>query len=994
MSKCLKYIKIFFTAILWLIVFFQPCFALEKTETIISYINLNDSAYYDIEILISDSKVYLPFKQLSEIFEVNVKTNHSTKDIYFETIDGKKGKISKNAIELNGKKISSSKNFYLKQGLMDEIKDEIFCSEKDISQIFEAKIISDKNDLSVKANTSRNLSILKIENSKNEEISTIRAYKNISAPQKEKNIFFNSISLNNNTMSDTISQYVLNGNKNQNMFINNNTQILLKGKAFGGELGIDLNTYNYKGELFSFGGLGFNYHNKLKNLDYELGRVRGIKDEDYTIANQTLGFQISNYDTKKTTYKDIDGYVDKESLAKVFIDDKEYTTLSTYDGYYSLNNIFLNDKPKSIRIEEIKSDGTTETIFGKIYKKYENMPAKGEKKYTVLGGVTGYNNKLFNTNGYIYEMNTKKALFATEYEYGIKDNLKFNTKLSADKIFSTPKNSIWQSIYSTDSLLTSGTWKNPNNLEGITSLNTLEYIKNEYLKYKTSFGASFSNDITKGDYAGYTLNAQTEYAKNNYNLKCGLFTTSADFYLAGSDGSYINDRTGGFIRGNLSGKNSGIDVIFRKYYSNINKRFEGGYLNFNEYSLGIHKSFQKVADFRFNINGRDGSNSIAHNSSYYYDLNISKRIKDTLTLQGGKTESNYQTSYDKNSYDDFKSLYSTVYLKADYKLPKNLGSISLGHDIINYNYSNSSNKYNMMKIGYTFPEIKRITLSVGTGYKYTGSDNGFDFSANLAYRTKSGRTININYQYNQNGGYIINNMYLPMSSRHSINLVLNDTFAVLPSGLKSVGFNDDNRGYVQATAYIDKNKNGKYDKGDIPVKNVPVKFSWVNKEIYTNRSGRAIPIGTEAGIYTAKIDTDKLNATLYQEKGTDIEKIVRIAKGKTTTLEFPLKSCVGNITGNLKIIDDFDRTKNIDEFIVVINNEKGEEVAYSTVNSNGDFNFSGIEPGNYTIKLDESFINSNALENIENKSILNVEIPYTYKKFIDIRNLELLYKMN
>lgn len=361
-------------------------------------------------------------------------------------------------------------------------------------------------------------------------------------------------------------------------------------------------------------------------------------------------------------------------------------------------------------------------------------------------------------------------------------------------------------------------------------------------------------------------------------------------------------------------------------------------------------------------------------------------------MQGGKTESNYQTDY-KNA-DDFKSLYSTIYLKADYKMPKNLGTVSVGHDVVNYDYSNAENKYNMMKIGYTFPEIKRVTLSVGTGYKYTGSDNGFDFSANLAYRTKSGRTININYQYNQVGGYIINNMYLPMNSRHSINLVLNDAFAVLPSGLKSVGFNDDNRGYVEVTAYIDKNKNGKFDKGDIPVKDVPVKFSWVNNEMYTNRRGKALPIGTDAGIYTVKIDEDKLNATLYQEKGKDLEKIVRIDKGRTTSIEFPLKSCVGNITGNLKIIDDFERKKQIDEFIVVLNDEKGEEIAYSTVNSNGDFNFSGIEPGKYTIKLDESFINANALENFEDKSVLNIEIPYTYKKFADIDGLELVYKMN
>ncbi len=989
--------------LIWLCFFNQYCLAVKKTETIISYININDTAYYDIELLLVDGeKILLPFKQLSEIFEVQVKTNHSTKEIDFKTSEGKTGRIGKNYIQYDGKKISDNKNYYLKEGLMEEVKDEYFCNEKSLSSIFEAELITDKNDLSLKAVTEKSLTVLRSETeSPVDEQKKFRAYTNVAAPEKEKQIQFNSISLNNNTMSDSISNYFLNDSKNtkKNIFFNNNTQIILKGKAFGGDLNIDLNTYNYKGELFSFGGLGFNYHNQYKGIDYELGKVRGIKDEDYTIANQMLGLQLSNYPTRKKSYRDLNGYVSKDSLVKVFVDDKEYTTLSTYDGYYSLGNLYLNTKPKSIRIDELKADGSTKTIYKQKYKKYENMPETKQKKYTAFAGVTGFNNKLFNTNGYIYEMNTKKLVAGAQYEYGLKDNLKLDSKVIIDKIYSRPQNSIWQSIYSTDALLTSGTWKNPNNLEGISNLNTIEYIKNDNLKYKTSLGISTVKDISHSNSSqkpGYTLTAQAEYTKNKYNLKAGVFNTSPDFYLAGSDGSYINDRTGIFIRGNLAGNNCGIDGSFKKYFSNADKRFDGGLINFNEYSFGARKSFERFADFRFNINGREGSNSIAKNRSYYYDLNLSKRIKNNLQLQAGKSESNYQTDYEENLSENtgFKSLYSTVYLKADYRLPKNFGAISLGHDIVKYNYSSQDNKYNMLKFGYTFPEIKRVTLSLGTGYKYSGSDNGFDFSANLAYRTKSGRTININYQYNQMGGYIINNMYLPMSSRHSINLVLNDTLAVLPSGLKLVGYNDDNRGYAEITAFIDKNKNGNYDKEDIPVKDVPIICSWVNKESYTKRNGKVIPPGTEAGIYRVKIGTDKLNATLYQEKGITNEKIVRIDPKKTSKIEFPLKSCVGNITGSLKIIDDFGRTKNITDFIIVINNENNEEIAYSTVDKQGRFYFSGIEPGKYIIKLDDSFINSNALEVFEDKSTLNIDIPYTYKDFVDINNLELVYKTN
>ena len=979
-------------------IFYQPVFAIQQNQSLITYINLNEKALYDVEIVLTkDDKILLPFKQLSEIFEVKIKPNHSTKEIEFETVEGKKGKVGFNYIIFDDKKISSKKNYYQKQGLMEELMDEIFCDAEDLSIIFDSEILADKNDLSIIAKTQRDLILLRdsrLEQTEDNSIK-IKAYKNVLAPEKNKKIQFDSITFNNNTMSDTISQYLVSGTS-KNMFFNNNTQVILKGKAYDGDLSIDMNTYNYKGELFSFGGLGFKYKNKFNNLEYELGRVRGIKDETYTIGNQMLGFQLSNYEIKPKTYRELNGHVANDSLVKVLADDKEAAMLSTYDGYYSLNNIFLDKEPKTLRLEEVKSDGTTETIYDIKYPKYKNMPEEKQKKYTLFAGVTGYNNKLFNTNGYIYEMNTKKFLLGSQFEYGIKENLKFDSKISMDKIYSQPKNSIWQSIYSTDALLTSGTWKNPNNMEGISWLNTLEHIKNDNLSSKFIMGLSSSKDISQnyGNMFGYTVAAETKYQKNNSYIKGGIFTTSADFYLAGGDGSYYNDRTGAMIAGGFSKNNGGVSGSIKKYFSNTANRFEGGLIDFNEYTFGFYKNWEKVADIKFNINGRSGENDIAQNNSYYYDFNVSRKIGANLAVEAGKSESNYSTEYSKNinNTNSYSSKYSTIYLKADYKMPKNLGTLNLGHDIISYDYSNQENQYNMMKIGYTFPEYKRITLSLGTGYKYTGSDNGFDIYANLAYRTKSGRVININYQYNQMGGYIINNMFLPMSSRHSINLVVNDAFAFLSSGLKSVGYSDDNRGYVDAVAYIDKNKNGKFDRKDIKVKDVPIKFSWENNPVYTNRRGRAFPGATESGIYNVKVDVENLPATLLVDRVNEQGKMVRVEPRKTTKIEIPLSSCIGNIKGKLKIMDDFGRTMNIEDFIIVLNNEQGEEISYSTVDEYGNFYFSGISPGSYKIKLDDSFIYSNSLENYQDKSELSVSIPYEYKKFIDIENLELVYK--
>lgn len=971
-------------------IFITPTFA-KDFETTVSILGVNNTDFYDIELLLTkDGKIFIPFKQVSELFEIKPLTNHSTHDITFE-YKNKKGKISTKEIVFDGKNISKKQNYYLKKGLMTEVKDEIFCSADDLEKIFGTKIETDEDNLSINVYL-ENKTIIVSKDTPKEEFK-IKAFQNVYAPKGNKKFELNSIGINNNTLTDSIAQYMM-GQSQKNIFFNNNTQILLSGKAYNGDYTIDMDTYNYKGNLFSFGGFGLNYKNKFKNFEYEIGEPKGIIENNYNAGAQLLGMQIRNYNSKKENYKDLNGYVDKTSLVKVFFDDKEIKTLSTYDGYYSLNEIFVNKEPKKVKIVELKSDNSEQTILEKTLIDPDVLK-KGKKHYDIILGASGYNNRLFTQNNYIYELNTKKAVGGIQYQYGIRDNIKLNSKIFADRIYYRPNNSICQSFYPSDTLLTSGTWKNPNNLDGITNFNTIYLQKNNSLVYKLSGGISSSRDLNLGEkrLCGYAVSVGGKLKRKLGNIETELFNNSPDFYFAGSNGSFINDRLGCGIIFDIS--QSGINAYaqYKKYFSNTNHKFEGGLINFDDYNLGINKNFEKFANVRFNITGRNGQNSIAKNKSSYYDFNLSKQLSSNFYLEAGKMASDYKTNYkyNYNGTDGFNSLYSTIYAKANYSLPKNIGQISLGHDIVKYDYNNSENKYNMAKIGYTFPSYKNLTLSIGTGYKYTGNDNGFDFNANLAIRTKSGRVINVNYQFNKTGGFIINNMFMPTSNRHSINIVLNDVWAVLPNGIQSTGFNNPNLGFVDIVAYIDKNNNGKFDKEDIKVDNVPIKCNWMNEDVYTNKRGRVSPSGIDSGVYYIKIDNDKLAATLvdYENK----TKIVRVEGGKTTRVEFPLKSCAGNISGRVSITDDFDRHLDTKDFVVVLLDSNGEEKAYSTLDNNGKFYLSGIEPGIYFVQLDKNIIEENNLQNVENKSIIKIEIPYEYKHFTDIKDINLVYSI-
>ena len=113
---------------------------------------------------------------------------------------------------------------------------------------------------------------------------------------------------------------------------------------------------------------------------------------------------------------------------------------------------------------------------------------------------------------------------------------------------------------------------------------------------------------------------------------------------------------------------------------------------------------------------------------------------------------------------------------------------------------------------------------------------------------------------------------------------------------------------------------------------------------------------------------------------------------KQTDVTFKITSSVGNIKGNIKVIDDFGRIKSIRDFIIVIHDENDKEIAYSTVDENGNYYFSGIAPGKYQIMLDENFVNEYNLMTFEDKGKISIDIPFVYKDFVDITEQNLVYK--
>lgn len=989
-----------------------PVFALDST---VSYINVNNRAYQDVEIAITDkSEILLPFKQLADLFNIQYTANRVDKHISFKTWDGKEGMITQQGVFVQDAPVSKRKTEFLQQGIMDGVFNEAYITADAASKIFGAKFETNYEDLTLSAQVERDIPLLHTNNAAAEDKGP-KAYQDVVSPKKPGKITLNTVGLRSNLLSDSLTVKGQ-GYRTLNDTFSGSTQASINGNIYGGKYRIEATEYHYRSDAFMFGGITGAYKNSIKDKEtgkeklwYELGKVKGRTDVDASIGTNIFGAQIWNYDYEKERPEKINGYVKPTSLVRLTVNDLEPVTLSTYAGYYTLKDVQLPNPVKSIKLEEVNEDGSVEIIREEKYSIYGDKPFEKEHRGSVYAGLWGYQNRFFREGGNIYRGNNKKVTAGIDYQYGIKDNITFESRVTGDKLYEKNGTSIVYRVPTNDTLLVSGTQKSVNYLEGATALNSVEWVnpKNKNIKGRLTAGASVAHDIREEHtHAGYIVKAAGEYEKDLEKYQRGifkpkraagrleLFQTSPDFYIASSDSTSKNDRTGGKVSGNVSFNSTNAGGSYSRYYSNMNHRYRGGTIKFDEASINASTKIPKVANLRFNSYYRRGENELGRNKNYFYDANASRDIARWARVQAGRRESLYDTEYDTpNSLDrNYHSKYADNYAQLDVPIPGNHGRFTLGHNIVRYNTATYKNGYNMFRFGYTFPTWKRLTLGLGYGFRYSGQ-GGNDFNINLGYRAKSGQTMSIGYQYSENGGYFIDNMFTPTTNRHSINFVFNDAFQIFHNGLKSVGDEDLNKGLFEAIAFVDVNKNGKYDKKiDVPIQNVPLITSWTGETSVTNKRGRVYSSSLEQGIYTVSIDMNQLPITVAPFTNDLINKKVKIDGGQTTQLEIPLISTVGSVSGTLKIFDDFQRDLKITDFVVVILDENGEEVNYSTVDSTGVFYISGLAPGNYTLKLDEKFIDAYGLEMLPEKSEISISIPYDYKTPVDFTEQNLEYK--
>lgn len=980
--------KIFVLMFLFVVV--QSSFAM---ESVISSLIINDDDEREIEIVMDKDKMYLPCKYILDFFQIPYKENHVDKSLVF-----KDTLVKNNELYIDGKK-QSNKVFFLKSGITG-IKNEFFIPAEALSKITEKNITSDSSQLLAFVKTDepskKNDTLYENPFLIKEGVEKIKAYDEISLPVKKGWISLDSIGVSNNMMSDSYSQ-VYRDTQSKNCSMSSNMQATLSGRLNSGKYKVEMGTNSYTGNMFSFSGIGIQYKNQYKNYDYLVGKPDPWDFSQSGVSIDMMGLQLKDHVDNDNNYKNIDGQVNNTSTVKVYINNDFEKELSTYGGYYSLKDVFYGKDVQTVKIEELLADGSKREILSKKFSGDKNK--KKIPKRDFILGITGIQNKLWASNGYIYQSTTKKAVSGFKYHKDFSSKLSFDNFLIADKILSGSENNNWsQSILGNKKYLNYTTIKNPNVLEGQTYMGALTYQNNDKMNSKLYFGASnsISTDGITDAGLGYFLKYENNYQLNNdTSLKGSVFAGSPNFYMAGSSsgggGGFMSDKMGASIGGDTHFKNISLSGSYSKYKSNFGEYYQGGLIDFDEYSLLARARFKKLPSITLKINNRKGKNEIGEISSNSYELSMEKKLK-CFNFNGGIRTNSYSNQYSAEGYSSYSSEYSDIFSEVNFPLGKRFGYMTLGYNIVETKSDTLVDNYKAIKVGYATPCWHGVNCNLSTGFHYAGTNKGNDFGLGLTKRLKSGSAISLNYRYSQTPCYIVDNMYLPSSMRHSITVDFSELYGIGGKGLEAIGAGNENKGLLQVSAFLDVNQNGVKDKGEPTIENIPIKVENDSEVLLTDKKGITKLKPEDAGVHNVQIFEDELPTLLSCHNKTKPSRYIKIEKNSKTKIDFGLISTVGNINGSVSVKDEFNNTLRIEDLVVSVLDTTGKEVNYSNLNDDGTFTFSGLSPGKYWVGIDKELQDVYKIKPEIDSENYTVEIPPVYKDYVNIDNVNLNYK--
>lgn len=260
------------------------------------------------------------------------------------------------------------------------------------------------------------------------------------------------------------------------------------------------------------------------------------------------------------------------------------------------------------------------------------------------------------------------------------------------------------------------------------------------------------------------------------------------------------------------------------------------------------------------------------------------------------------------------------------------------------------------------------------------------YGLKLGYEFRSGARISVSY-------YKLASSFQPplgTSVRSSIKtdqfyFDFSDVLGLLGHHLKSLGPNADATGMISGTLFADYQTNGKLDKTEPGIQGAKLIVD-KSKVLETDKNGQFQASGLSAGYHTLEVLPDALPLTINAEN--PIYKI-KVSEGRQHRVNIPLMPEGGILKGRLELVDTSDKTITPKNIILVLKNERGESVKYTSVDEQGRYKFSNIPAGQYLIDLEARMKDSGRYKVLQAPQKVELTIPRHYSEIKEIPNLNL-----
>lgn len=356
------------------------------------------------------------------------------------------------------------------------------------------------------------------------------------------------------------------------------------------------------------------------------------------------------------------------------------------------------------------------------------------------------------------------------------------------------------------------------------------------------------------------------------------------------------------------------------------------------YSQPFYAGIQLFSSMKFSsYSATDQSASV--NSSAIRDKSMSMRLSKSISSLTLNTE--IETGHKSNSV--LTSGYREYGMSGQYNRKK----ISIGLDMkstIQFDSSTFANTWRRNRtwtIGYTPPSDKR---SFQIGWKRdAGSDSmgGSDvrkrFEVRFQNRFQNGDSIRISY------------------SVQSFQGVKDDTAFFVYSKNVNLRIPYKQYGSVSGIVFEDRNRNGQYDDGDLPIENATIQLGQ-DLRAKSNAAGIYEIFDVAQGVYALSVVPSSIPAHLSHDPGSEMK--VKVKSGKRAAVDIPLQR-VFKIEGKI-IADNSDifSTSDMKEppRLKVILGKDGRTVDYAFSDEKGFFYFEGITQGEYEVTIDSAWL--------------------------------------